>query len=57
MGSDPIHRDVVKNNYIIRAKRVEKMKRHFFVKKRERGDTYCVLLVFLGVTNWPCSSR
>ena len=39
--SDPIPRDVFKiiralELYIIRAKRVKKLKRHFFVKKEER---------------------
>ena len=48
LGSDPINRDVFKNNYIVRANRAKKLKRHCFVKKRERGDTYyCFLLMFL----------
>ena len=34
LGSDPIHGGCFKNNYIIRARRVKNLKRHFFVKKR-----------------------
>ena len=38
MGSDPIHRDVFLNIYIIRAKHVKKNEEAFFRKKeRERG--------------------
>ena len=37
-GSDPIHRDVFKKYYIIRAKRVKKLR--FFRKKRERKRTH-----------------
>ena len=42
-----IYGDVFQNKYIICAKRVKNLKRHFFVKKRERGDTYCVLLIIV----------
>ena len=45
-GSDPIHGDVLK---IIKLF-AQNLRRHFFVRKRER---YCVLLMSLGVTNWP----
>ena len=47
-GSGPIHRDVLK---IIKLF-AQNLRRHFFV--RERGIiTHCVLLMSLGVTNWP----
>ena len=46
-GSDPIHRDVLK---IIKLF-AQNLWRHCFV--RERGITHCVLLMSLGVTNWP----
>ena len=54
-GSGPIHRDVLK---IIKLF-AQNLRRHFFVRKRERYYilrlAHVVVFVFmsLGVTNWP----